>query len=60
MKLIAWRDDVDIDDAKRLLQEIPEKRDKAWELIVAHVPEQFGLKAQLAFNDLWDAKNDSH
>ncbi|HRJ40641.1 MAG: hypothetical protein KJZ86_12165 [Caldilineaceae bacterium] len=30
MKLSAWRDDVDIADATRLLQEIAGKREQVW------------------------------
>src|SRR6266404_6953904 len=30
MKLSAWRDDIDIDDASRLLEEIEEGRDEIW------------------------------
>jgi hypothetical protein len=30
MKLSAWRDDVDIDDASRLLEEMKGSRDEIW------------------------------
>lgn len=54
MKLCAWRDDVDIADARRLLQELSGSREQIW----AHVKPflQLGkeLKATYAFADLWE------
>lgn len=57
MKLSAWRDDVDISDARRLLQEIgPEaKREAVWEQVKDYLIPGTELKAQYAFQDLWEA-----
>lgn len=55
MKLSAWRDDVDIADAKRLLAELaPESgRGEAWHRIVPYLVPGRELKAKYAFEDLW-------
>jgi len=55
MKLMAWRDDVDVDDATRLLKEVSANRDKleTWELVVAFVLPGRELKCHLAFEELW-------
>ena len=37
MKLSAWRDDVDIDDARLLLRTLAETREAAWQLVVRHL-----------------------
>ena len=54
MKLCAWRDDVDISDARRLLQELPNDRDKAWLMIQPFLQPGRELKARYAFDDLWE------
>ena len=61
MKLSAWRDDVDIDDAKRLLTELRKsnpRQDEAWLLVEPYLVPGDELKAQYAFQDLWiDGEN---
>ena len=56
MKLSAWRDDVDISDARRLLQEIASQgnRDQLWKRVEPYLVPGDQLKAQYAFQDLWD------
>lgn len=54
MKLSAWRDDVDIADARRLLQEMSGNRDEIWRAVEPHLVPGDELKAQYAFADLWE------
>lgn len=56
MKLSAWRDDIDISDARRLLQEIASlgNRDQIWKRVEPYLVPGDQLKAQYAFQDLWD------
>ncbi|MCC7264947.1 MAG: nucleotidyltransferase [Candidatus Latescibacteria bacterium] len=57
MKLSAWRDDVDIADARRLLEEFPagSDRETVWKEIEPYLVPGDELKAQYAFLDLWEA-----
>jgi predicted nucleotidyltransferase len=57
MKLSAWRDEVDIADARRILQEIASHRsqDELWESIEPYVVPGDELTAQYAFLDLWES-----
>jgi len=55
MKLSAWRDDLDISDARLLLSRIPGARDSVWRLVEPHLVPGRQLKAQYAFDDLWEA-----
>ena len=55
MKLSAWRDDVDIEDARRLLQELTGKQEKVWEQVEPYLVPGDELKAQYAFLDLWES-----
>lgn len=55
MKLSAWRDDVDIADARRLLQEISGVREEIWRALEPYLVPGNELKAQHAFEDLWEA-----
>jgi len=57
MKLCAWRDDVDIADAKRLLTALEPMRDRAqvWQRVVPYLVPGRELKAQYAFEDLWES-----
>ena len=57
MKLSAWRDDLDISDARRLLQEIASSnnRDEIWESIEPFLVPGDELTAQYAFLDLWES-----
>ncbi|HZZ44596.1 MAG TPA: hypothetical protein VFE58_16800 [Tepidisphaeraceae bacterium] len=60
MKLCAWRDDIDIADARRLLQELTGSRDDIWQKIVPHLLRGQELKARYAFDDLWEDIYGSH
>lgn len=60
MKLSAWRDDVDIADARRLLQELTGARDKVWHDISPFLQPGRELKARYAFEDLWEELNGSN
>lgn len=57
MKLSAWRDDIDISDARRLLQEIEKGRgqDDVWQEIEPFLVPGDELTAQYAFWDLWES-----
>jgi hypothetical protein len=55
MKLSAWRDDVDIEDARLLLRELEGDRETAWKLVEPHLVPGRELKARYAFDDLWEA-----
>lgn len=57
MKLCAWRDDVDIADASRLLAVLTESCDRAevWRRIEPYLVPGRELKAQFAFDDLWES-----
>ena len=54
MKLSAWRDDVDIEDARRLLRELIGSQDEIWSLVEPYLVPGHELKAQYAFLDLWE------
>jgi len=54
MKLCAWRDDVDIADARRLLQEFSGSRDETWNKVKPFLPPGRELTAADAFADLWE------
>lgn len=61
MKLCAWRDDVDIGDARRLLQLLQQSQadhDTAWESLAPYLIPGDELKAQYAFEDLWENLSD--
>lgn len=57
MKLSAWRDDVDISDARRLMQEVVggRKRDEIWQSLEPYLVKGDELTAQYAFLDLWES-----
>ena len=57
MKLSAWRDDLDISDARRLLQEIKSRQDKdeIWQRLEPYLVPGDELTAQYAFMDLWES-----
>jgi len=56
MKLCAWRDDIDISDARRLLQTIMSGRqkDEIWNSLEPYLVPGDELTAQYAFLDLWE------
>jgi hypothetical protein len=55
MKLSAWRDDVDIADARRLLETMTGEPAQLWVEIEPYVVPGSELKAHYAFLDLWEA-----
>lgn len=57
MKLCAWRDDVDVADARLLLQQISPSagRDSVWQKVAPYLVPGRELKAQYAFSDLWES-----
>ena len=59
MKLCAWRDDVDISDAMRLLRELPGGHDSVWSQVEPHLQPGRELKAKYAFSDLWESLHGS-
>ena len=59
MKLCAWRDDLDIGDARLLLSKIPGDRLQVWKLVEPHLVPGRELNAQYAFADLWEAERGS-
>jgi Nucleotidyltransferase of unknown function (DUF6036) len=60
MKLSAWRDDVDIADARRLLRELVGTYDDVWKSVLPHLQPGRELTAKYAFDDLWDELHDAH
>ncbi len=54
MKLCAWRDDVDIDDARTLLGELSGTTDEIWNRVLPYLLPGRELKAKYAFADLWE------
>ena len=58
MKLSAWRDDVDIADARFLLQQLSDTRQAAWESIAPYLTPGDELKAHYAFLDLWETTHE--
>lgn len=57
MKLSAWRDDVDIEDARLLLDHLPGTRKDVWAQVEPHIVPGREMKAQYAFDDIWEAKH---
>jgi Nucleotidyltransferase of unknown function (DUF6036) len=55
MKLSAWRDDIDIADARLLLPEIHGTRAEVWSQIEPFLVPGRELKARYAFEDLWES-----
>jgi hypothetical protein len=53
MKLSAWRDDLDVSDARRLLEELTGDRDEVWREIEPYLVPGEELKAQYAFVDIF-------
>ena len=63
MKLSAWRDDVDIQDAARLLHELVSgselDQEASWSMVEPYVTPGQQLKARYAFLDLWESHHDN-
>jgi hypothetical protein len=57
MKLCAWRDDVDIADASRLLLALGPASDRkeVWQRVAPYLVPGRELKAHYAFEDLWES-----
>jgi len=55
MKLSAWRDDLDIQDAQLLLSKVHGSQDEIWARVEPHVVPGREMKARYAFEDLWEA-----
>jgi hypothetical protein len=56
MKLSAWRDDLDIADARLLLGKLEGEKAEVWAAIEPFLGPGRELKAQYAFADLWEAE----
>jgi hypothetical protein len=54
MKLSAWRDAIDRDDAKLLLQRISGSREQIWTALEPFITKHLLDKASYAFEDLWE------
>jgi len=59
MKLAAWRDAIDRDDARLLLSKVAGSMEGVWELVKPFVPPPQLDKASYAFQDLWEAVHGS-
>jgi hypothetical protein len=55
MKLAAWRDAIDREDARLLLSELTGSQEQIWGLLEPLVPPEKVDKASYAFQDLWEA-----
>lgn len=55
MKLCAWRDDLDISDARLLLNLLSGSREEVFSRIRPFLVPGRELRAQYAFDDLWEA-----
>lgn len=55
MKLSAWRDETDIEDARRLLRELKGGREEIWNEIEPYLVPGRELKAKYAYWDLWES-----
>jgi len=54
LKLGAWRDDVDIDDAEVILRAMVGSHEEVWAQVGVYLPHGQELKAQYAFRQLWE------
>lgn len=57
MKLSAWRDDLDIDDARLLLSKLEGTKEQVWGEVEPFLVPRRGLKARFAFEDLWESQD---
>lgn len=57
MKSCAWRDDVDIEDARLLVPRLPGGRQEIWSVIEPLLGPGRELTARYAFEDLWEAEH---
>jgi len=56
MKLCAWRDDLDIDDARLLLSKLQGSLDDVWSTVAPHLVPGREQKARYAFEELWEVE----
>lgn len=56
MKLSAWRDDVDVNDARLLLSKLAGSREAVWAVVEPYLVPGRELKARYAFDDLWEER----
>lgn len=56
MKLGAWRDDLDIEDARLLLSKMRGDKEAVWKQIEPYVMPGRELKSHYAFEDLWESE----
>ena len=56
MKLAAWRDEVDISDAKHLLRLLPGDMESVWSRVGGFVEGASRAQARYNFEDLWEAE----
>jgi hypothetical protein len=59
MKLAAWRDAIDREDARLLLSVVPGSADEVWAMLQPFVAPPHLDKAWYAFQDLWEASHGS-
>jgi hypothetical protein len=59
MKLSAWRDDIDIADARLLLSKIASDRPQVWTELEPYLVPGRELKARYACADLWESERGS-
>ena len=57
MKLSAWRDDLDVEDARRLLKECRGAREDVWREVEPYVVPEREMKARYALDDLWESEH---
>lgn len=57
MKLSAWRDDLDVEDARRLLKECRGTAEDVWREVEPFVVPGREMKARYAFDDLWESEH---
>lgn len=57
MKLSAWRDDIDITDARLLLSKLVGTNEQVWRSVEPYLVPGRELKARYAFDDLWEVEN---
>jgi hypothetical protein len=54
MKLSAWRDDLDVEDARLLLSKLVGSKEQIWTAVARYLVPGRELKARYAFLDLWE------
>jgi predicted nucleotidyltransferase len=59
MKLSAWRDDLDVGDARLLLSKLSGDKASIWSQVEPYLVPGRQLKAQYAFDDVWEADRGS-